>query len=103
MFVVQRQESRREENAMKEFIAKFGDQISGVLSGFDRLVFRGHLRGISYVTPCYPDDRDAWSPNVWEGHSNWFYSLRPQHMHEILRNLQTGSLVLDLGCAEGSF
>lgn len=35
---------------MKEFIAKFGDQISGVLSGFDRLVFRGHLRGISYVT-----------------------------------------------------
>ena len=33
---------------MKEFIAKFGDQINGVLSGFDRLVFRGHLRGISY-------------------------------------------------------
>jgi hypothetical protein len=50
MFVVQRQESKREENAMKEFIAKFGDQISGVVSGFDRLVFRGHLRGISYVT-----------------------------------------------------
>ena len=35
---------------MKEFIAKFGDRINGVLSGFDRLVFRGHLRGISYVT-----------------------------------------------------
>ena len=34
---------------MKEFITKFGDRISGVLSGFDRLVFRGHLRGISYV------------------------------------------------------
>lgn len=34
---------------MKEFIAKFGDQINGVLSGFDRLVFRGHLRGIAYV------------------------------------------------------
>ncbi|MBZ5620717.1 MAG: hypothetical protein LAQ69_18620 [Acidobacteriia bacterium] len=33
---------------MKEFIAKFGDRINGVLSGFDRLVFRGHLRGISY-------------------------------------------------------
>jgi hypothetical protein len=49
MFVVQRQESRREENAMKEFIAKFGDHVSGVLSGFDRLVFRGHLRRISYV------------------------------------------------------
>lgn len=34
---------------MKEFIAKFGDRISGVLSGFDRLVFRGHLRGIAYT------------------------------------------------------
>jgi hypothetical protein len=34
---------------MKEFIAKFGDQVSGVLAGFDRLVFRGHLRGISFV------------------------------------------------------
>jgi hypothetical protein len=35
---------------MKEFIAKFGDRIKGVLSGFDRLVFRGPLRGISYVS-----------------------------------------------------
>src|SRR5450755_2911579 len=49
MFVVRRQKSHRDENGMKEFIAKFGDQINGVLSGFDRLVFRGHLRGIAYV------------------------------------------------------
>jgi len=35
---------------MREFIAKFGEEINGVLSGFDRLVFRGHLRAISYVT-----------------------------------------------------
>ncbi len=34
---------------MKEFIAKFGDRINGVLSDFDRLVFRGHLRGIAYT------------------------------------------------------
>ena len=27
---------------MKEFIAKFGDQINGVLSGFDRLVASVH-------------------------------------------------------------
>jgi hypothetical protein len=33
---------------MHEFTAKYGDQISGVLSGFDRLVFRGTLRQISY-------------------------------------------------------
>jgi len=31
---------------MNEFIAKFGDQITGVLSGFDRLVPRGSLRAI---------------------------------------------------------
>ena len=33
---------------MHEFIAKYQDQISGVLTGFDRLVFRGHLRALSY-------------------------------------------------------
>ncbi|HMD85689.1 MAG TPA: hypothetical protein VKO18_13425 [Terriglobia bacterium] len=35
-----------EGKAMNEFIAKFGDQITGVLSGFDRLVPRGSLRAI---------------------------------------------------------
>jgi hypothetical protein len=34
---------------MKEFIAKHQDEIAGVLSGFDRLVFRGTLRSISYA------------------------------------------------------
>ncbi len=34
---------------MKEFIAKHHEQIIGVLSGFDRLVFRGTLRGIAYA------------------------------------------------------
>jgi hypothetical protein len=33
---------------MKEFIAKHKEEIAGVLSGFDRLVFRGTLRSISY-------------------------------------------------------
>jgi hypothetical protein len=33
---------------MDEFIAKYQDQITGVLTGFDRLVFRGHLRALSY-------------------------------------------------------
>ena len=28
---------------MNEFIARYGDQISGVITGFDRLVFRGNL------------------------------------------------------------
>ena len=34
---------------MEEFIAKHGEEIAGVLSGFDRLVFRGTLRSISYA------------------------------------------------------
>ena len=33
---------------MNEFIAKFGDQIVGVLCGLDRLVLRGTLRAICY-------------------------------------------------------
>ncbi len=34
---------------MRQFLAKHGAQIAGVLSGFDRLVFHGFLRGISYA------------------------------------------------------
>jgi hypothetical protein len=33
---------------MQEFIAKHQDKIAGTLSGFDRLVFRGHLRSMSH-------------------------------------------------------
>lgn len=33
---------------MDKFIAKYGGEIAGVLRGFDRLVFRGTLRSISY-------------------------------------------------------
>jgi hypothetical protein len=35
-------------NAMQEFIAKHKEEIAGVLRGFDRLIFRGTLRSISY-------------------------------------------------------
>jgi hypothetical protein len=34
---------------MHEFIAKHQDKIAGTLSGFDRLVFRGHLRSVGQV------------------------------------------------------
>ena len=33
---------------MKQFIEKYKDQIQGAVSGFDRLVFRGTLRGLNY-------------------------------------------------------
>src|SRR5208337_2215729 len=38
-----------EENAMNEFIAKYQDQLSGTLSGFDRIVLRGNLRALCGV------------------------------------------------------
>jgi hypothetical protein len=34
---------------MQEFIAKHRDEVTGVLSGFDRLVFRGTLRSVCHV------------------------------------------------------
>lgn len=34
---------------MQRFLSKFGSVVTGVLSGFDRLVFRGTLRSLSYV------------------------------------------------------
>jgi hypothetical protein len=34
----------KQENAMPQFIDKYRDQIRGVLTGFDRLIFRGSLR-----------------------------------------------------------
>lgn len=34
---------------MKRFIQRFADKVIGVLSGFDRLVFRGTLRAVAFV------------------------------------------------------
>jgi hypothetical protein len=53
---------------MKEFIAKHQAQILGVLSGFDRLVFRGTLRGIAYGHAAVPESRAALPPwDAWRG------------------------------------
>src|SRR6266446_1372453 len=41
--------SGEEQSAMKEFIAKHRNEIAGVLSGFDRLIFRGTLRSLAHV------------------------------------------------------
>ena len=35
-------------SAVRRFINRFADKITGVLSGFDRLVFHGHLRRLCY-------------------------------------------------------
>lgn len=34
---------------MRDFLARHASKITGVLSGFDRIVFRGYLRSISYA------------------------------------------------------
>ena len=39
---------------MKKFLSRFADKIIGVLSGFDRVIFRGHLRRL-----CYPEGLDG--------------------------------------------
>ena len=53
---------------MQQFIEKYRDQITGVLSGFDRLVLRGSLRRLNYgwwdqtlgaVVPSGPGARDG--------------------------------------------
>ena len=40
---------REEGNAMEQFINRHKNSICGVLSGFDRILFRGTFRGLSYV------------------------------------------------------
>lgn len=39
-----------QEDAMKAFLAKYADKIGGIVTGFDRLVFRGYLRSIASET-----------------------------------------------------
>jgi hypothetical protein len=38
----------KERNAMQQFIAKFEKDIQGVMSGFDRVLFRGSLRRLTH-------------------------------------------------------
>jgi hypothetical protein len=50
-----------QEDAVNRFIANHADRITGVLSGFDRVVFRGTLRPISFVDGL---KRLLWKNNV---------------------------------------
>jgi hypothetical protein len=67
---------------MKEFIAKFGDQILGVLSGFDRLVLRGTLRAIVY----------AQGMEAYLGRNQVLLKDFARHVHEVSRQLKEASL-----------
>ena len=43
---------------MQQFIGKYRERIQGVVSGFDRLVFRGSLRRLNYF---------RWNPDCRHG------------------------------------
>ena len=36
--------NRRPENAVEDFVAQFNDRISGIISCFDRVLFKGYSR-----------------------------------------------------------
>ena len=44
---------------MQQFIAKFDKDIQGVMSGFDRVLFRGSLRRLNHV---FALKRPDWKP-----------------------------------------
>jgi hypothetical protein len=48
MLVVIKKTKPTEGNAMNQFITKYADKVKGVLSGFDRLRFKGTLRALHY-------------------------------------------------------
>ncbi len=67
---------------MHEFIVKYAEKMYGVISGFDRLVFRGPLRAISYA-----DGMNAylWRKQVWLGDF-------AQHVQAVSERLKESSL-----------
>ena len=67
---------------MNKFIAKFGDQILGVLCGFDRLVLRGTLRAI-----CYPQGMEGYLSG-----SSVLLKDFARHVHEVSARLKGASL-----------
>src|SRR5258708_27917239 len=63
-----RSKSSTRENAMQQFIEKYGSQIQGVLTGWDRLVLRGSLRRLNYG--CWDERLGAFlakwmEPDLW--------------------------------------
>jgi hypothetical protein len=69
---------------VKEFIAKYAHQITGVLSGFDRLVLRGSLRAI-----CYAQGMDSYLCT-----NHVLLKDFAQHVHEVSCRLRKASLAM---------
>jgi hypothetical protein len=67
---------------MKAFLQKFGSVIHGVLSGFDRLFFRGTLRNLAY--------REGLQHYLWA--NRILYKDFDRHSEEVTARLQEASL-----------
>jgi hypothetical protein len=67
---------------MHEFIAKHQDRITGTLSGFDRLVFRGTLRSIAHDQGM---KHYLWASQVLLKDFGW-------HVERVSRRLKEASL-----------
>ena len=67
---------------MKKFIANHQEQISGVLSGFDRLVFRGTLRSIAH----------AGGMNQYLSRNQILLKNFGSHVEQVSQRLKTASL-----------
>jgi len=68
---------------MHEFIVKYGEKMQGVVSGFDRLVFRGTLRVINYAEGMHAY---LCRKQVWLGDF-------AQHVQAVSERLKASSLV----------
>jgi hypothetical protein len=67
---------------MKAFLSKFGSVVRGVLSGFDRLFFRGTLRNLSY--------RNGLQHYLWHNHIP--YKDFDAHSKTVSKELEEASL-----------
>jgi hypothetical protein len=87
---------------MHEFIAKHQEQVVGVLSGFDRVVFRGTLRPIAYAEGLkrYLTDKDALARRIMaadgitRGLVGVLSCVEPCQSFEIRRDRETQKLVV---------
>jgi hypothetical protein len=66
---------------MNEFTSRYSDQISGVITGFDRLVFRGNL-------PLIHDS--GMKGYLWANHIAW--KDYAQHVNDVSRQIKLASL-----------
>jgi hypothetical protein len=70
---------------MNQFITKFASRLSGVLSGFDRIVFRGNIRSL-----CYAHGMDIYLRN-----QGVLYKDFANHVHDVSKQVEEASLATD--------